>query len=54
MEVKFAKGLVEKEVKSYNLCGDLLAKGEVCPFLSKFHMETGSGSFLPSNYHNCF
>lgn len=51
MDAVIAKGLIEKEVKSYNLCGDLLSKGEVCPFLSKFHIETRSGSFLPSNYH---
>ncbi|WP_196426718.1 hypothetical protein [Lysinibacillus cavernae] len=50
METVFAKGLTEKEVKSYNLCGDLLAKGEICPFLSKFHIETGSKSFLPSRH----
>ncbi|MBD8520415.1 hypothetical protein [Lysinibacillus fusiformis] len=45
METVCAKGLTESEVKSYNLCGDLLAKGEVCPFLSKFHIDTDSGAF---------
>ncbi|WP_418301178.1 hypothetical protein [Lysinibacillus fusiformis] len=48
METVCAKGLTEVEVKSYNLCGDLLAKGEVCPFLSKFHIDASSGCFLPS------
>jgi len=45
METVFAKGLVEKEVKSYMYSVDLLSKGEVCPFLSKFHIDAGSGCF---------
>ncbi|SKB40315.1 hypothetical protein SAMN06295926_102180 [Lysinibacillus sp. AC-3] len=32
MKTVFAKGLTEKEVKSYRLLGDLLSKGEVCLF----------------------
>jgi len=53
METVFANGLTEKEVKSYRLLGDLLSKGEVCPFLSKFHIENRFRKLLPSYFNNC-
>ncbi|MGN4128127.1 hypothetical protein ACMGD3_24435 [Lysinibacillus sphaericus] len=39
METVFENGLMEKEVKLCLYSVDLLAKGEVRPFLSKFHIE---------------
>jgi hypothetical protein len=53
METVFAKGLVEKEVKSYMYSVNLLSKGEVCPFLSKFHIENRFRKLLPSYVYNC-
>ncbi|MED3573100.1 hypothetical protein [Cytobacillus praedii] len=33
---------IAEEVKSFLQLGDLRAKGVVCPFLSKLHMENSS------------
>ncbi|MET4560051.1 hypothetical protein [Lysinibacillus parviboronicapiens] len=48
METVFRNGLMEKEVKLCLYSVNLLAKGEVCPFLSKFHIENSYRSTLPS------
>ncbi|WP_369435943.1 hypothetical protein [Lysinibacillus fusiformis] len=48
METVFGNGLMEKEVKVYLYSVNLLVKGEVCPFLSKFHIANSYRSTLPS------
>ncbi|MGK4044608.1 hypothetical protein AB0Y20_20360 [Heyndrickxia oleronia] len=37
---------IATEVKSYLHLGDLRSTGVVCPFLSKLHRESSTGSFL--------